>query len=141
MNVFRSPRALAIGLLLIYVVVARGVGNLYPWSTFEMYGGVGSNTASQIVVRDAQGQIVPVNSFRRYNCNRKIQADPQVCGELWPFDHLPYKDAAAAQRINGARAPTQASQQVEVLRRVWRFVPELSAPQVRDCSLARCQAR
>ncbi len=33
MSELRSPRALAIALLLTYVIVAYGVESLYPWSS------------------------------------------------------------------------------------------------------------
>ena len=128
-----GPRAVAFGLLATYALTARGVGNLYPFSTFEMYGSTTTASASRIVVREG-GEDHEVREYAGFDCDRPVSPDPRACLEQWPFAHLPAVDAATARAINRSSG---RGVEVEVVRRIWRFEPEET---VVDCVLAVCRA-
>lgn len=132
-----APRLVAFGVFVVYLLAARGVGNFYPLSTFEMYGSSTLSSASRIVVRDESGAVDEVDAYTGFACDHPVDPDPRTCLEAWPFDHVPAMDAAFARTIDRSRASSSAPR-VEIVRRVWRFEDEHTLTQ--DCVLARCRA-
>jgi hypothetical protein len=131
------PRWLPWVLLGAYVLAARGAGNLYPFSTFEMYGSTSLDSASRIVVRDGES-LREVERFARWRCDPPPSDDPRVCARDWPFFHMESVDRAALRHVREAEAPGVDARRVELVRRIWRF-PDTGAPTVADCVLARCE--
>lgn len=131
-------RLRALVLLAAYVVAARGVGNLYPLSTFEMYGGTRLTTASRIAVIDADG-VHEVERFSRWRCNAPVDVDPRRCTNEWPFFHVEARDREVLAHIERAAEPSTDARDVTVIRRVWRAAED--GPMIAsDCELARCEA-
>jgi len=122
-----------------YVVAARGVGNLYPFSTFEMYGATRLVDASRIV---AIGQDGPheVERYSRWRCDPAPDPDPRTCDESWPFFHIEASDRAAIDHVRSAAAPASGASSVVLVRRVWRLDERDASVRVEDCELARCEA-
>lgn len=118
-----------------YVVVARGVGNLYPFSTFEMYGGTRLGSASRIAV-EVDGELVEVERFTRWRCTTPPDPDPRQCREAWPFFHIEAVDRGAVAWIEAAPPPQRDARTATVVRRVWRLSPRF---EIHDCALAICE--
>jgi hypothetical protein len=125
--------------MLGYVVAARGVGNLYPLSTFEMYGATRLVDASRIVVIAPDGPH-EVERFAKWRCDRTPDPDPRQCGESWPFFHIEASDRAAIDRVRNATVPGTGATPVLLVRRVWRLDERDTSVQIEDCELARCEA-
>lgn len=134
----RSRRPLLVRALVwtaAYVVIARGVGNLYPFSTFEMYGGTQLGSASRIVVRTDDG-VAEVERFESWRCETPPDPDPRICREAWPYFHIEAVDRTAVAWIAAAPPPRGQGRAVTVIRRVWRLAPVFD---VHDCVLAACE--
>ena len=124
-----------------YVLAARGVGNLFPISTFEMYGRSAPGSASRIVVRRAGGGLEEVTAFEAFECSEPIDGDPIACLDAWPYEHVPAEDEGAVAHVRDHAARLDgAGESVEIVRRIWRLRGE-TAPEVEDCALARCSVR
>ncbi|MBX7082610.1 MAG: hypothetical protein K1X88_25620 [Nannocystaceae bacterium] len=133
-----SPRATilrAAVLLVAYVVIAHGVGNLFPFSGFEMYGATRLGSSSRIAVRTAAG-LREVEAFSAWRCELPPDPDPRQCAAQWPFFHVEARDREALAHVAHAPAPTHG-EAVVLIRRVWRL--EQGAYEVDDCELARCE--
>jgi hypothetical protein len=128
-----GPRAVAFGLLAAYLVTARGVGNLYPFSTFEMYGSATTESASRIIVLEGD-EPREVREYAGFDCAQPVSPDPRACLSQWPFTHLPEVDAAAARAINRSSG---TGADVRIVRRIWRFE---DGETIEDCVLAMCRA-
>jgi len=128
----------ALVLLVAYVAAARGVGNLYPLSTFEMYGGTRLTTASRIAVIDAAG-VHEVERFSRWRCAASVDVDPRRCTHQWPYFHVEARDREVLAHIERAADPGADARPVVVIRRVWR-ASEDGPMTPSDCELARCEA-
>lgn len=133
----RDRRLLVRGFVWVvaYVVIARGVGNLYPFSTFEMYGGTRLVSASRIAAQ-VDGEIVEVERFSRWRCEAPPDPDPRRCREAWPFFHIEAVDRAAVAWIAAAPPPEGAARSATVVRRVWQLSPTFER---HDCALAVCE--
>ncbi|MBC8066703.1 MAG: hypothetical protein IAG13_00085 [Deltaproteobacteria bacterium] len=125
--------------LLGYLAIARGVGNLYPFSTFEMYGATPLVDASRIVALTDDGPRELVE-FSRWRCALPPDPDPRACAASWPFFHIEAIDRAAIDRVRSAAPPVGAATQVVIVRRVWRLGEGDAALAIEDCELARCEA-
>ncbi|MFO0631755.1 MAG: hypothetical protein U0168_02790 [Nannocystaceae bacterium] len=133
-----SPRATflrALVLMLAYVVVAHGVGNLFPFSGFEMYGATRLDSSSRIAVRTSEG-LREVESFSAWRCEAPPDPDPRQCAAQWPFFHVEARDREALAHIERAPVPTRG-EAVVLIRRVWRL--QHGGYEVDDCELARCE--
>jgi hypothetical protein len=123
--------------LLGYLAAARGVGNLYPFSTFEMYGASPLVDASRIIAITDEGPR-ELERFSGWRCEVAPDPDPRVCGASWPFFHIEAVDRAAVDRVAAAAAPGADAREVVIVRRIWRL--DRSPVHVEDCELARCEA-
>jgi hypothetical protein len=123
-----------------YVVIAQGLGNLYPFSTFEMYAGVSTHTASRVLAVDSGGSTHEIRDFEAYRCD-SLDLEPASCRENGEYYTIGYVEREAAEYL-AANASTPAhgeEQPLRLVRRVWRFQGS-GQPTVEDCSLASCRA-
>lgn len=130
-------RRRAVVLALFYLAIARALGNVYPFSTFEMYGGTRLTSASRIAVV-VDGEVHEVERFDRWRCEAPPDPDPRRCTQQWPFFHVEARDREALAHVERAMAPAGEGRDAMLVRRVWR-VPEDGAPVIEDCELARCE--
>jgi hypothetical protein len=119
-----------------YVAAAVGAHNLYPLSTFEMYGATPLATASRIVVIDGD-TAREVERYEHWRCDVEPSPEPRACLATWPFFHMEAVDRAAVDRVRVA-GPPQRGREVALVRRIWRFT-EADEPAIEDCVLARCE--
>ncbi len=124
--------------LLVYVVAARGVGNLYPLSSFEMYGSTRLTTASRIAVQTDRG-VQEIERFSRWRCATPPSVDPRICLAQWPYFHVEARDREVLDHIRDAADPGTDAQPVTVIRRVWRL-PADGPAVASECVLAQCEA-
>lgn len=136
----RGGVVFSLGLVVVYVVAARGIGNLFPLSTFEMYGSEAADSASRIVVRDAQGRLVEVDDFTALECSDSPSADVTACVDQWPFGYTPAEDNKAIAHVGAASPVGAGGETVAIVRRIWRFDSE-GPPTHVDCTLAMCRGR
>jgi hypothetical protein len=132
------PRWLPWVLLATYVLAARGAGNLYPLSTFDMYGKTALDSASRIVARDGE-ELREIERYEHWRCETQPSPDPHECPREWPFVHLESVDRAAIRRVREADPPKDGARPVAIVRRIWRFSGD-DPPTTVDCVLARCEA-
>lgn len=125
--------------LLGYLAIARGLGNLYPFSTFEMYGATPLVDASRIVALTDAGPR-ELGEFSRWRCDVPPDPDPRVCAASWPFFHIESVDRGAIDRVRAAAPPNGAATEVVIARRVWRLGERDAVLTIEDCELARCEA-
>jgi hypothetical protein len=123
-----------------YVVIAQGVGNLYPFSTFEMYAGVSTHTASRVLALDAAGATHEIRDFEAYRCDT-LDLQPAACRERGDYYSIGYVEREAAEYLAAqASVPPRGDElPIRLVRRIWRF-HGTGEPAVEDCALASCEA-
>jgi hypothetical protein len=138
--------AFVLGALVLagYAVIARGVGNLYPFSTFSMYSSVHTTTGSRIVARDARGRLRELADYDQWRCEAGVDAmtEPRACapgGEVYGIGYLD-REAREYLAAHASASAAPGSEPVEVVRRVWRFGGAPGSPATVDCTIIRCEA-
>lgn len=123
-----------------YFAVAQGLGNLYPFSTFEMYAGVEAHSASRLLARDGDGRVHEIREFSAYRCG-PIDLRPAGCAGGEDYYTIGYVEREAAEDLAARTAAPMSgpARDVLLIRRVWRFHGP-DAPSVDDCAVATCQA-
>lgn len=122
-----------------YLLVARGVDNFYPFSTFSMYAAVEENSASRVLVRDGAGRLREVSSFRGWACDRPVDLNPEECETTGRYYRLRYIDDATARRLATPATDLAAAEPVTLLRRIWWF-DDAGGISSEECELASCRA-
>ncbi len=143
----RRPR-LAITLLAFagYLAIGRGVRNLYPFSTFDMYSDEHVDSGSRVVARTADGAIHEVTSYRAWRCDappeQALSIRPSACPDVAPYYYIPYVDRAARTWIveHATTELDARASRVDVIRRIWRLGHGGGAPRFEDCLLLACSA-
>lgn len=123
--------------LVTYLLVARGLEDLYPFSTFSMYAGHATTSGSRIVARDSRGRLHEVESFDRWSCPPEEVRGDDACGAAYRIDYLD-REAREYLAAHASASAAPGSEPVEVVRRVWQFGG--GAPVIRDCPILRCAA-
>ncbi len=126
--------------LLGYLLIARAVLNLYPFSIFNMYSSEPLASASRIVARDPDGAVFEVDEYTRWRCPAAPDIAPTACPASWPFYYIPYLDREAAAHIAGHTADDHHATPVTVVRRIFRLSDEPGPPVIEDCVLRECHA-
>lgn len=131
----------AVCVLAGYVAVSQGLGNLYPFSTFEMYAGVSTHSASRVLAIDAAGTAHEIRDFEAYQCE-SLDLEPSACREHGEYYTIGYVEREAAEYLaDQASVQTEhgEEQPVRLVRRIWRFHGP-GQPTVEDCPLSSCHA-
>jgi hypothetical protein len=137
-ELLRDPSRLAAVLALLgYLGVALALGNLYPFSVFDMYSRR-FTSASRIVARDAGGHVREVERYARWSCDEPLDVSPGRCGAPGSFFYVPYLDTDGSAYV-AAHAGDGQGQPVDVVRRIW-WLEGGGPPRVEDCLLSRCRA-
>lgn len=138
-----SPRVVAsfLGVLAIsYAVIARGVGNLYPFSIFEMYAKPSGSVTTRLGVRDSTGGVHDVSSYVDWHCSEPIVWEKFSC-DVEPLRRVPnYLERAEINHVQSNISDVAKGEPVDLIQRVWRVSSEQSIS-VADCTLTKCNAR
>ena len=121
-----------------YFLIARVVGNLYPFSTFSMYSAAKSESASHIVARDRAGTLHAVLEYEGWSCPEPLDIDPPRCRAAARFSSIGYIDRRILEHVRGHRST--GGEPVELVRHIWRFQDGSGDVRTEDCVLAQCQA-
>lgn len=123
-----------------YVAIAQGLGSLYPFSTFEMYAGVSTHTASRMLVVDSGGSTHEIRDYEAYRCD-SLDLQPAACREHGEYYTIGYVEREAQEYLSTqASAPAHGDEErVQLVRRIWRFEGP-KEPAVEDCALSTCRA-
>ena len=134
-----------------YFVVARIVGNVYPFSTFPMYAGEHRSTGSRIVAKDEAQGLHEVSDGSAWVCDAApaeglrpgetppLALDPYGCsgGGVYTITYVD-RDAIDYVRTHGGVDPR--ARPVELVRHIWTFPDDRGPPATSDCHMASCRA-
>lgn len=122
-----------------YVMLARSVIHLFPFSIFDMYADNGGATSgSRVVARGEDGRVTEVDRYRAWTCAGPIEPF-EACARRGAY-HIPYKDAEAVAYVEGHRGEDPAAVHVDLVRRVWWLSEDAAETRIEDCPIARCRA-
>jgi hypothetical protein len=115
-----------------YFLAARGVGNLYPLSTFPMYSGAPAAALSRVMARTAAGEFLEVTDLVAWRCETLPRLEDVACADA---RGIAYVDR---EREDHIRAHAGAgAEPVELVRRVFSFD---GAARPAACVISRCAA-
>jgi hypothetical protein len=135
-----TARVTALLALLGYLALARAAGNLYPFSSFNMYSTERLASASRVVARDEHGAVHELDEYSGWDCPAPPDLAPHSCPAQWPFYYIPYLDREAADLLRDRAASLPDAPMVTLIRRVWRLGDRPGAPPIEDCVLRTCRA-
>jgi hypothetical protein len=135
-----APWVAAWCLFAAYFLAARGAGNFFPLSVFDMYQGRPPSEAARVVVVDAVGEASELDDWDAFQCE---------AGEvpLTATVHCGRRELAIAyvardqQRFLDAHRGAGGEARVSIVSRTYRLEPQPGEAPYTDCELARCAAR
>jgi hypothetical protein len=122
-----------------YLLVAFGLGNLYPFSTFSMYSGTHQRNASRIVARDRLGALHEVTDFSAWSCDEPPDPSGETClggGAIYAIGYIDRASIAHVLEHGPAAPPAPATEPVLLVRHVWYLDDPGRAD---DCFIAHCR--
>ncbi len=133
-----------------YFVVARTVGNVYPFSTFPMYAGEHGSTGSRIVAKDEAQGLHEVSDGVAWTCEDTPDGgspieptspglDPYACAGGGVYA-ITYVDRAAIDHVRTHWGSDPRARPVELVRHIWTFPDDRGPPTTSDCHMASCRA-
>lgn len=138
-----QQRALLCALLFIlYLSGCLRIGNVFPFSAFDMFAGRWDRS-TRIVASTAAGATMEVRSLRQWHCDRDQSLDdPELACR--PEDGHPEKEPRvlswiASQEASSGRQPAPTAEPVDLVRRTYRIAVSGGLFH-RDCVLRRCTA-
>lgn len=123
-----------------YFVAARGVGNFFPLSVFDMYQGRAPEAAARIVAVDERGRTSELSGWKDFDCEG---GSPRLterikCGR--PDQTVPYV-ARDLQGYVDANLGGGAGEPLSIVSRTYRLTEGSGPLEFSDCLIARCTAR
>jgi hypothetical protein len=137
-----AAELLVASLMTAYGLVAFGLGNLYPFSTFSMYSAAHQPNASRIVARDRLGALHEVTAFSAWSCDEPPNASGEVClgnGAIYAIGYIDRASIAHVLEHAPAARPAPgatATEPVLLVRHVW-YLDDLGRTE--DCVIAHCR--
>ncbi len=133
----RTTTWVSLVVLLGYLVLAHTVGNLYPFSTFDMYATSQLSVGSRIIAVDSTGHAHEVRRFTNFACDGPVVLDPETC----PNRHIPYlADALQAYLTANLTNQSPGGVALQIVQRVWWFAGDGELISVEDCPVLTCRA-
>lgn len=121
-----------------YMLVARVVEDLYPFSTFSMYARAQPGAGSRIVARDEHGRLREVTEVTDWACETAA-LDPYACEDA-EVHGVGYVDRAAIDWVREHAGDHPDARPVDLVRRIWRFPAGWGPPITSECLISRCRA-
>ncbi|MBX7080751.1 MAG: hypothetical protein K1X88_16255 [Nannocystaceae bacterium] len=124
-----------------YVIAARGIGNAFPLSVFDMYQGRGGDTAARVRVREADGSTRELDRYGALQCYPRLPMLTELRRSCGP-EHQPLDYVTRDQQrwLEAHLVDTPQSREVAIVSRAWWLTPREHGPEFTDCVLARCTA-
>ena len=125
----------------VYLLVSRGVLNLFPFTVLEMYSTRSEPSSSRILALDASGGVHEVNTLQAFRCEDELTPENSHCpAEMPRYSHIDYvdRDLIAHLRAHLGTGEEPAGETFTLVRRVWRL--DVSPVSHEDCVLTRCRA-
>lgn len=137
-----TPRFAAGLVFVAYLVAARGIGNCYPVSVFDMYQGRGDETAARVMVRDVGGAVLELEEFENYSCFPRLPMITEV-KRYCPAAHQPLdyvtRDQQQLLERRITATPHADGEEVAIVSRAFFLAEQPLVTQ--DCVIARCTAQ
>lgn len=127
-----------------YLLLAREVGDLYPFSTFPMYSARQGHAPSRLVLRDGAGGLHELDDAAAIWCEGPRDAGGALavgqdrCPLLAPFYTIDYLDRDLLENVSIGTGLEGHGQAATLVRLVWRL--DAGAERTETCELARCRA-
>ncbi len=138
-------RVAAWAIFITYLIAARLVGNLFPFSVFDMYQAHAPDVVARVLVLDARGVAAQVDAFEAYVCEgpsltmREIE---RTCGpDHRPIDYVVRDQALFIREHRGVARSRDGLEPISLVSRVRGSGTEVGDSEVSDCAIARCWAR
>ena len=126
---------LKIAVFLAYMGIAWGVGNLYPFSVFDMYSFDKADSASHLLVRDSLGVAHEVFDYTAFCYDKQLTVGLASCGPPGSFYSLPRKDLEVLRYVQRHRSRSAQGRPATLVRRIWRLEDKPGPPDYHDCDL------
>lgn len=136
----RSRLGLVLGVVGAYLATAFGLGNLYPFSVFDMYAGDKASSASRVVARDAEGHLDEVRAWTGWSCDPWPRLDLDACQREPPFYVVPYINREHEQYLSEHRGSPDGGEVVDLVAKVW-WLDASGVRSAETCVIASCRAR
>jgi hypothetical protein len=134
----RARLAAGAAIFATYLGVSFGVGNLYPFSIYDMYASDPGARASRLVVRDAAG-LREISRFSGFACDEPVRAAFERCKAQHVVNTIGYVVDEHLRALETAPASGDAREPVDVVMKVWGL-DERSVVSEAECRLSRCEA-
>ncbi len=128
---------MAVAVFVTYLLAARGPGNLFPLSVFDMYQGKARDVVARMLVLDADGRVSEVDAFDDWSCTWEEATIVEACGEAHRLLEYVERD----QREYVERHHGDGREAVTLVSRAYRLPDAPGTPATSDCPVARCLAR
>jgi hypothetical protein len=119
--------------LIGYLAAARGVGSLYPLSTFPMYAAPAGEAVTRIMAHTAGGEWVEVGDLEGWQCDTLPHLETTRCGGAGGIAYVDREREDFIRRHLGS-----GGEPIELVRRVFSFDGVVRPPY---CVISRCRAR
>lgn len=108
---------------------------LYPLDTFSMYAGPPGEYVSHPLVRDQDGSVHRITSYRVFACDDPVTRPAARCVNDSGYAYL-YDDLAHYIEAH----PGAGEADVELIYRTWEVRAGAAPTPISDCVIARCKA-
>jgi hypothetical protein len=129
------PWLVAISVFATYLLAARGPGNLFPFSVFDMYQAHAPDVVARVLAIDAAGRAYELDAYDAWSCEwqGELQRAEATCGaDHRPLDYVTRDQAHYLEQHQG-----EGDEAVRVVSRAYRV---RDAGVFEDCMLATCRA-
>jgi len=106
---------------------------VYPLDTFSMYAGMPGEDRSALLVRDGEGTVHRVTSFRTYSCAEPLTGASAACATR---QGIPYLFEDHVRYIETHAGPGE--REVELITRTWEIRNGAAPVVTSDCVIAHC---
>lgn len=133
----------SVSVFLAYLLTARGLRNVFPFSVFDMYEMRSPLVTTRLLVLDSNNQTTEIRRFESFQCEPKspdIQTF-RVCGEGAQMNVMPYVARDLQILLDARLGDVSSGEEVTLIARTWRLQDRPGPSPFSDCALARCRAR
>lgn len=136
----RQGTFVALAFFSAYLVIAAGLENLYPFSTFPMYSDSAFDTGARLIVVDGEGIAREVTRYTDWRCPGPLHVETVMCPdgrEAQPAAYLAEEATTYMERHSGTG---EGAEPVSLVVRVWRLDADRGDFTRLDCPVVECAA-